>query len=81
MIPQKLQQTPFFCAGAEKGKALECNTAGYKYGLGHPNPHEAILKRYHDLGGELLTIGSDAHRPEEVGKEFREYLKILSAGL
>lgn len=61
----------------EKGKALECNTAGYKYGLGHPNPHEAILKRYHELGGELLTIGSDAHRPEEVGKEFARAAEIL----
>lgn len=54
----------------QKGKALECNTAGYKYGLGHPNPHEGILRRYRELGGELLTIGSDAHRPEHIACEF-----------
>ena len=27
-----------------KDVGLELNTAGYKYGLGHPNPTEAILK-------------------------------------
>lgn len=43
-----------------RGKALECNTAGFKYGLGHPHPQEEILLRYRELGGELLTVGSDA---------------------
>lgn len=41
-----------------KNIGLELNTAGYKYGLGHPNPTEAVLKRYAELGGEILTIGS-----------------------
>lgn len=54
----------------EKGKGLECNTGGYKYRLGHPNPAEDILKRYRELGGEILTIGSDAHAPEHVGYGF-----------
>ena len=27
----------------------ELNTAGFKYGLGHPNPTEDVLKRYHEL--------------------------------
>ena len=34
-----------------RGKALECNTAGFKYGLGHPHPQEEILLRYRELGG------------------------------
>ena len=40
------------------GKGIEINTAGFKYGLRHPNPHEKILKLYHELGGEIITIGS-----------------------
>ena len=63
----------------QKGKALECNTAGFKYGLGHPHPYEEILKRYHELGGELLTIGSDGHRPHEVGGYFSEAAEILKS--
>ena len=42
----------------EDGKGIEVNTGGYKYGLGYPNPHPDILKRYLELGGEILTIGS-----------------------
>ena len=54
----------------EKGKGIECNTAGYKAGLGHPHPTEAMLKRYRKLGGEILTIGSDAHVPNYVAHHF-----------
>lgn len=62
-----------------KGKALECNTAGFKYGLGHMHPYEEILKRYRELGGELLTVGSDGHRPNEVGGYFEQTAEILKS--
>ncbi len=52
-------------------KALEVNTAGLRSGLPFPNPHLAILKRYHELGGEMITIGSDAHRPVHIAHDFR----------
>ena len=64
---------------AEKGKGLECNTGGLKYGLGHPNPTEDILKRYRALGGEILTIGSDAHAPQHVGYDFHLLPELLKA--
>ena len=60
-----------------RGKALECNTAGFKYGLGQPNPHEKILKRYRELDGELLTVGSDAHKAAEVGGSFNRTAELL----
>lgn len=63
----------------ERGKGIECNTSGFKYGLGHPHPYEEILRRYRELGGEILTVGSDAHRPEEVGGYFKETAELLSA--
>lgn len=61
----------------EKGKALECNTGGFHYGLGHPNPCEDILIRYRELGGELLTVGSDAHIPANLGYEFHRTEELL----
>ena len=61
----------------QKGKGLECNTAGFKYGLGHPHPYEEILARYRELGGELITVGSDGHRPKEVGGAFLQAEEIL----
>ena len=60
------------------GKGIELNTAGFKYGLGHPNPTEEILKRYRELGGEILTIGADAHRPDDIAYDFDKVPEILS---
>lgn len=60
-----------------EGKCLEVNTAGLKYGLGHPNPEEDVLRRYRQLGGELITIGSDAHRPEHIAYAFHTLQPLL----
>ncbi|HPU63771.1 MAG TPA: histidinol-phosphatase HisJ family protein [Mobilitalea sp.] len=51
-------------------KGIELNTSGYKYGLGHPHPKTEILKRYKELGGEIITVGSDAHKPEHLCYDF-----------
>ncbi|MEG2349883.1 MAG: histidinol-phosphatase HisJ family protein [Hungatella sp.] len=68
---------PILVSLIARGKGLECNTGGFKYKLGHPNPSEEILIRYRELGGEILTIGSDAHRPAEVGYEFDRLRELL----
>lgn len=62
----------------QRGKGIEVNTGGFKYGLGHPNPTEDILRRYHALGGEIITIGADAHKPEHVAYDFHKIPKILA---
>lgn len=56
-----------------QGKGIELNTAGFKYGLGHPNPTEDVLKRYHELGGEIITVGADAHKPEHVAYDLTRF--------
>lgn len=61
----------------KENKGLECNTAGFKYGLGHTNPHEIILSRYHELGGQYLTIGSDAHEAAHLAYDFAMVPDIL----
>ena len=63
----------------EKGKGIELNTAGFKYGLGHPNPTEDILQRYRELGGEIITVGADAHAPEQIAYDFKKVPGILKA--
>ena len=60
-----------------KGKGIEVNTGGYKAGLGVPNPCPDILKRYRELGGEIITFGSDAHFSRYVGYCFEEAAQVL----
>ena len=62
-----------------KGKGIEINTAGFKAGLGYAHPMPEVWKRYRELGGEILTIGSDAHSADYLGYEFEragEFLKF-----
>ena len=58
-------------------KALEVNTAGYKYGLGSPNPQAKVLKRYRKLGGTKITIGSDCHLSEHLAYDFDKCEALL----
>lgn len=57
--------------------ALEINTGGYRSARSCPNPGKDVLKRYRDLGGELITIGADGHTPEQVGYKFDNIRGLL----
>lgn len=61
----------------DHGVGLELNTAGYKYGLSAPNPHPDILRRYRQLGGEIVTVGSDGHAPEHLAYDFHRVRDLL----
>ncbi|SDB16217.1 histidinol-phosphatase HisJ family protein [Eubacterium oxidoreducens] len=63
----------------ELGKGIEINTGGYRSGLKHPNPREDILLRYRELGGEILTLGADAHTPQDIAYRFEELPKLLTS--
>ncbi len=52
----------------KRGQALEINTKGMAKGLEHAHPAEPVLARYKELGGSLLTYGSDSHTADFVGK-------------
>jgi len=59
------------------GKGIEINTSSFKYGLKDLTPSRAILRRYCQLGGTVLTIGSDAHEAEHLGDHILEVREIL----
>lgn len=60
-----------------QNKGLEVNTSGFKYGLNSPMPNFDILKRYQELGGNIITIGSDAHSDNHIGYKFDEISSAL----
>ena len=57
--------------------ALEVNTAGIRKGLGFTNPHPDVIRRYRELGGQLITVGSDAHVRDDLGKDFNLAEQLL----
>ncbi len=63
----------------EKEKGLEVNSTGLKYGLPFAHPHPDVLKRYRELGGEIITIGADAHKPEHIAYDFAKTEEILKS--
>lgn len=63
----------------EKEKGLEVNSAGLKYGLPFAHPHPDVLKRYRELGGKIITIGADAHKPEHIAYDFAKAEEILKS--
>lgn len=58
-----------------RGLALEVNTPAVK--RYNTIPERPILEMYRDFGGELLTLGSDSHRNNNVGACFAEAKQIL----
>ncbi len=52
---------------AEKDKALEINMGGLKYPINLPSPNIDTIKRYKELGGKLISVGSDSHYAERIG--------------
>ncbi|MCI8401047.1 MAG: histidinol-phosphatase HisJ family protein [Lachnospiraceae bacterium] len=63
----------------KKGLGLDINTGGIRKGLSFQHPHDDLLRRYRQLGGEIITFGSDAHAPGQLGYHFPETGERLKA--
>lgn len=61
----------------EKSKGIEINTSGIRYGVGHMHPRFDIIKRYKELGGEIITIGSDGHMSKDIGADYEMARNLL----
>lgn len=61
----------------ERGKGIEINTGGVKKGLKELHPCTEAIRRYRELGGEIITIGSDAHETAHIGDAFDRCAELL----
>jgi len=63
---------------AQNGKTLEINTKTYqKFQYGTPTLDKNVIRRFRELGGEAVSLGSDAHSDEKIGEQFGIYTDIL----
>lgn len=61
----------------EKNIGIEINTSALRYGLRDFHPCRKILKRYKELGGKIITMGSDAHRALDIMRDFDKARDVL----
>lgn len=61
----------------KKEIALEVNSSGYRRGLGDPMAAAPFIKKYKELGGKLITVGSDAHQPSDIAKDIDKCYELL----
>ena len=65
--PWRDRLAELFRSLAQSGKGIELNCSGLRQSLGETMPAKWLLALYRDMGGEIITLGSDAHRTEHVG--------------
>lgn len=58
-------------------KALELNTSGLRQKLGQTLPPPDVIRRFRQMGGKYVTIGSDAHRWGDIGAGVETGLSLL----
>ncbi len=63
---------------AHQGKAIEINTSGLNGELGDTMPPLRYVRRYRELGGEYITLGSDAHAADRVGDGLETAMQMLA---
>ena len=65
----------------QNGKGIEINTSGLRQSYGQAFPNLYWIKMFREMGGEIISIGSDAHKIEDLGKGIKEGCEIaLAAG-
>lgn len=57
----------------------EINTSTLRQDIPEPMPAADTVNRYAQLGGTAMTIGSDAHRPEDIGAGLDQVAQMLRA--
>lgn len=63
----------------DKGKGIEINTGGIKKGLRDLHPCTPVIRRYRELGGEIITVGSDAHDPGHIADAYDRAAEVLKS--
>lgn len=80
MAPYEDKYDQILTVLAQRGKALEINTSGAR-SKGPMLPETRLVRRFRELGGRYITLGSDSHRPEHFAAGLEQGVKeALAAG-
>jgi len=79
--PEKYKEeiSAVLAVAIEKGIGLEINTSGLRHGFGETLPSRIILSWYKKMGGEIITLGSDAHRVLDLAGGLQEGYDLVKS--
>lgn len=64
---------------AQNGKGIEVNTSGKRQKYGKFFPDEKYIKMFRECGGEVITVGSDSHCVNDLGKDIPEAIELIKS--
>jgi histidinol-phosphatase (PHP family) len=64
---------------AQNGRGIEINTSGLRQGFGDCFPNLKYTKMYRDMGGEIITVGSDSHTVEDIAANCADGIELARA--
>ena len=80
----KVDMTPYeeiiresFKLLAQNGKGIEVNTSGHRQKFGDFFPSFEYVKIFRECGGEIITVGSDSHCTDDIGKGITEAFEMI----
>ncbi len=62
----------------ERGIGIEINTGTMRRTGNDPSPSPEVIGWYRELGGEILTLGSDGHRPAHMAYAFDQAVEFAT---
>ena len=65
-----------FLTLARRNKSLEINTSGLFKPINSTLPDLDLIRRFRELGGSMITVGSDAHNCKDLGAGLEEGIKL-----
>ncbi|MBQ4369588.1 MAG: histidinol-phosphatase HisJ family protein [Oscillospiraceae bacterium] len=77
LLPYEERLAGVFRRIAYKGKGIEINSSGLRKEGRQAMPSLPLLKLYKECGGEIITVGSDAHRVSDIGSGVNECFELL----
>ena len=63
----------------QNGKGIEINTSGIRQGFGATFPDLKYVKMYRELGGEIVSVGSDSHTVNDIGANVADGAELAKA--
>ncbi len=76
MSPYRDIIAEIFKAVIQNGKGIEINTSGLRQKYGDTFPSLEYVKLYRELGGEIITVGSDCHKTADLAKGTAEGIQL-----